>query len=88
LEAVGLAGRVEGIVNVSGSSGNALWRNELIPRLAAHASSKLGQRRHDSRRRKGRAHECERHRLAEGLQAPRPSERTKAGYVGTSFRVP
>ena len=40
MEAVGLAGRVAPVLNVSGSPGNTLWQTSLIPGLAAHASRK------------------------------------------------
>jgi hypothetical protein len=100
LEAVGLAGRVQAIVNVSGSSGDALWRNELIPGLAAHASKKpkpTVKVRDDVAPVKGatlRGRGKVAHTNAKGIASLKgftPHARvsvTKAGYVGTSFRVP
>jgi len=100
LEAVGLAGRVQAIVNVSGSSGNALWRNELIPGLAAHASRKpkpTVKVRDDIAPVKGatlRGVGKVAHTNAKGKASLKGFERharvtvTKPGYVATYFRVP
>jgi hypothetical protein len=100
LEAVGLAGRVEAVVNVSGSPGNALWSTQLIPGLAAHASRKpkpTVKVRDDVAPVKGatlRGGDKVAHTNAKGLASLRGFKRharvkvTKPGYVGTSFRVP
>jgi len=100
LEAVGLAGGVQAIVNVSGSSGNALWRNELIPGLAAHASRKpkpTVKVRDDIAPVKGatlRGGGKVAHTNAKGNASLKGFERharvtvTKPGYVATYFRVP
>jgi hypothetical protein len=100
LEAVGLAGRVQAIVNLSGTSGNALWRNELIPGLAAHASRRpkpTVKVRDDVAPVKGatiRGGGKVAHTNAKGIASLKGFKRhalvsvTSAGYVGTSFRVP
>jgi len=100
MEAVGLAGRVEAVVNVSGSPGNTLWQTSLIPGLAAHASLKptpTVKVRDDIAPVKaatvsggGKVA----HTNAKGIASLKGFKRhavvkvTKAGYVGTSFRVP
>jgi hypothetical protein len=100
LEAVGLAGRVQAVVNVSGTPGNTLWRTQLIPGLAAHASQKpspIVKIRDDVAPVKGatlRGGGKLAHTNAKGLASLKGFKRhalvkvTKAGYVGTSFRVP
>ena len=100
LEAVGLAGQVQAIVNVSGTPGNTLWSTKLIPGLAAHASLKPKPSvkvRDDVAAVKGatiRAGGKVAHTNAKGMASLKGFERhirvtvTKPGYVGTSFRVP
>jgi hypothetical protein len=100
LEAVGLAGRVQAVVNVSGTAGNSLWRTELIPGLAAHASLKPKPRvkvRDDTAPVKGATLSGGgkvAHTNAKGIASLAGFRRhalvtvTKPGYVGTSFRVP
>jgi hypothetical protein len=100
LEAVGLAGRVQAIVNVTGSPGNTLWRSELIPGLAAKAVRKpkpIVKVRDDIAPVKGatiRGGGKVAHTNAKGLASLKGFKRhakvavTRAGYVGTSFRVP
>jgi hypothetical protein len=100
LEAVGLAGRVQAIVNVSGTGGNTLWRSELIPGLAARAVRKpkpTVKVRDDIAPIKGatiRGGGKVAHTNAKGIASLKGFKRhakvavTKAGYVGTSFRVP
>jgi hypothetical protein len=100
LEAVGLAGQVQAIVNVSGTPGNTLWSAKLIPGLAAHASLKpkpTVKVRDDVAAVKGatiRAGGKVAHTNAKGIASLKGFKRhiratvTKAGYVGTSFRVP
>jgi hypothetical protein len=100
LEAAGLAGRVEAVVNVSGSPGNSLWRTELIPGLAAHASLKpkpTAKVRDDVAPVKGatlRGGGKVAHTNAKGLASLAGFKRhtlvkvTKPSYVGTAFRVP
>jgi len=100
LEAVGLAGQVQAVVNVSGSPGNTLWRTQLIPGLAAHASLKptpAVKVRDDTTPVKGatiRGGGKVAHTNAKGLASLKGFKRhalvrvTKAGYVGTAFRVP
>ena len=100
LEAVGLAGQVQAVVNVSGAPGNTLWRQQLIPGLAAHASKKpkpTVKVRDDVVPVKGatvRGGGKVAHTNAKGLASLKGFKRhalvrvTKAGYVATSFRVP
>jgi len=100
LEAVGLAGHVEAVVNVSGSPGNSLWSTQQIPGLAAHASRKpkpTVKIRDDVAPVKGatlRGGGKVAHTNAQGRASLKGFKRharvkvTKAGYVGTSFRVP
>jgi len=100
LEAVGLAGQVQAVVNVSGSPGNTLWRTQLIPGLAAHAFLKPAPAvkvRDDTTPVKGatvRGGGKVAHTNAKGLASLKGFKRhalvrvTKAGYVGTAFRVP
>jgi hypothetical protein len=100
LEAVGLAGQVEAVVNVTGSPANTLWSTKLIPGLAAHASLKpkpTVKVRDDIAPVKGatiRGGGKVAHTNAKGLASLKGFKRhalvkvTKAGYVGTSFRVP
>jgi hypothetical protein len=100
LEAVGLSGHVEAVVNVSGSPANSLWSTQLIPGLAAHASRKpkpTVKVRDDAAPVKGATlHGGGKvaHTNAKGLASLVGFRRrarvtvTKAGYVGTSFRVP
>jgi hypothetical protein len=100
LEAVGLAGKVEVVVNVNGTPGNTLWRTTLIPGLAAHASRKpkptvkirddVAPVKAATLRGGGKVA----HTNAKGLASLKGFKRharvkvTKAGYVSTSFRVP
>ena len=100
MEAIGLAGRVEPVVNVSGSPGNTLWQTSLIPGLAAHASLKpkpTVKVRDDVAPVKGAAIRVGgkiAHTDAKGVASLKGFKRhsratvTKAGYVGASFRVP
>ena len=100
LEAVGLAGQVQAVVNVSGTPGNTLWRTHLIPGLAAHASLKpkpTVKVRDDTAPVNGatlRGGGKVGHTNAKGLASLKGFKRhalvrvTKAGYVATSFRVP
>jgi hypothetical protein len=100
LEAVGLAGKVQAVVNVTGTPGNTLWRAELIPGLAAHASRKpkpTVKVRDDVAPVKGatlRSGGKVAHTNAKGLASLLGFKRharvtvTKAGYVATAFRVP
>jgi hypothetical protein len=100
LEAVGLAGHVEAVVNVSGTPANALWGAQLIPGLAAHASRKpkpTVKIRDDVAPVKGaalRGGGKVAHTNANGLASLAGFKRharvkvTKAGYVATLFRVP
>jgi hypothetical protein len=100
MEAVGLAGHVQPVVNVSGSSGNTLWETTLIPGLAAHASREprpTVKVRDDIAPVKGATVSGAgkiAHTNAKGAASLAGFKRharvtvTKAGYVGTSFRVP
>jgi hypothetical protein len=100
LEAVGLAGHVQAVVNVSGTPGNTLWRQQLIPGLAAHAFLKpkpTVKVRDDVAPVKGatlRGGGKVAHTNAKGLASLKGFKRhalvrvTKAGYVATSFSVP
>jgi hypothetical protein len=100
LEAAGLAGQLQAIVNVTGSPGDTLWRTQLIPGLAAHASRNpkpTVKVRDDTAPVKGaiiRGGGKIVHTNANGLASLKGFKRhvlvkvTKAGYVGTSFRVP
>lgn len=100
LETAGLAGRVRAVVNVSGSPGNSLWRTELIPGLAAHASLKpkpTVKVRDDTAPVKGatlRGGGKVAHTNGKGTASLAGFKRhvlvkvTKPGYMGTSFRVP
>ncbi len=100
LEAVGVAGNVQTVVNVGGMPGNALWRTELIPGLAAHASRKpkpTVKIRDDIAPVKGatlRGGGKVAHTNTKGLASLVGFKRharvmvTKAGYVATAFRVP
>jgi hypothetical protein len=100
LEAVGLAGHAQAVVNVSGAPGNTLWRQQLIPGLAAHASLKpkpTVKVRDDVAPVKGatlRGGGKVAHTNAKGFASLKGFKRhalvrvTKAGYVATSFRVP
>lgn len=100
MEAVALAGRVEPVVNLSGSPGNTLWQTSLIPGLAAHASQKpkpTVKVRDDIAPVKGatvRGGGKVAHTNAKGVASLKGFKRhalvkvTKAGFVGTSFRVP
>lgn len=100
LEAIGLAGEVQAVVNVSGTPGNALWRNVLLPGLAAHASKKpkpTVKVRDDVAPVKGailRGGGKVAHTNAKGIASLKGFKRharvkvTKPGFVGTSFRVP
>jgi len=100
MEAVGLAGHVQPVVNVSGSGGNTLWETTLIPGLAAHAShtpkptvkvlDDIAPVKGATVRGGGKIA----HTNAKGIASLTGFKRralvkvTKAGYVGTSFRVP
>jgi hypothetical protein len=87
-------------VNVSGTPGNSFWRAELVPGLAAHASLKpkpTVRVRDDTAPVKGatiRGGAKVAHTNAKGIASLVGFKRhalvkvTKAGYVGTSFRVP
>ena len=100
LEAVGLAGQLQAVVNISGSPGDTLWTTKLIPGLAAHASRKpkpTVKVRDDTRAVKGATiHGGGKvaRTNAKGVASLRGFKRhalvkaTKAGYVGTSFRIP
>jgi hypothetical protein len=100
MEAVGLAGRVAPVLNVSGSPGNTLWQTSLIPGLAAHASRKpkpTVKVRDDVAPVKGatiRSGSKVAHTNAKGVASLVGFRRharvtvTKPGYAGTSFRVP
>jgi hypothetical protein len=100
LEAVGLAGQVQAVVNVSGTPGNTLWRQQLLPGLAAQASRKpkpTVKVRDDIAPVKGatiRGGGKVAHTNAKGIASLKGFKRharvkvTKAGYVGTSVRVP
>ena len=100
MEAVGLAGRVAPVLNVSGSPGNTLWQTSLIPGLAAHASRKpkpAVKVRDDVAPVKGatiRGGGKVAHTNAKGVASLVGFKRrarvtvTKPGYAGTSFRVP
>src|SRR5262249_44390775 len=100
MEAVGLAGQVEAVVNMSGSPGNTLWQTSLIPGLAAHASPKpkpTVKVRDDIAPVKGvaiRGGGKVAHTNAKGIASLNGFKHharvtvTKAGYVGTSFLVP
>jgi hypothetical protein len=100
LEAVGLGGQLQAVVNVSGSPGDTLWSTKLIPGLAAHASKKpkpTVKVRDDVRPVKGatiRGGGKVAHTNAKGVASLKGFKRhafvkvTKAGYVGTSFRIP
>ena len=100
MEAVGLAGRVAPVLNVSGSPGNTLWQTSLIPGLAAHASRKpkpTVKVRDDVAPVKGatiRGGGKVAHTNAKGVASLVGFKRrarvtvTKPGYAGTSFRVP
>src|SRR5439155_21485018 len=100
LEAVGLAGRVEAVINVSGSPANSLWSTELIPGLAVHASrtpKPTVKVRDDIAPVKGAtvrgggkvAHTNGQGRASlAGFKRHALVKVSKPGYVGTSFRVP
>jgi hypothetical protein len=100
LEAIGLAGRVQAVVNVSGTPNNTLWRAELIPGLAAAVARKptpTVKVRDDIAPVKGatlRGGGKVRHTNAKGLASLKGLRHhatvtvTKPGYVATSFRVP
>jgi hypothetical protein len=100
MEAVGLAGRVAPVLNVSGSPGNTLWQTSLIPGLAAHASRKpkpTVKVRDDVAPVKGatiRGGGKMARTNAKGVASLVGFRRharvtvTKPGYAGTSFRVP
>jgi hypothetical protein len=100
MEAVGLAGHVEAVLNLSGSPGNTLWQTILIPGLAAHASRNpkpTVKVRDDIAPVKGATISGGgkvAHTNAKGTASLKGFKRharvtvTKAGYVGTSFRVP
>jgi hypothetical protein len=100
LEAVAFAGHVEPVVNVSGSPGNTLWETSVIPGLAAHASRKpkpTVKVRDDIAPVKGatiRGGGKVAHTNAKGVASLKGFKHrarvkvTKAGYVGTLFRVP
>jgi hypothetical protein len=100
LEALGLAGRVQAIVNVTGAPANTFWRNELVPGLAARAVRKpkpTVKVRDDIAPIKGatiRGGAKVAHTNAKGIASLKGFRRhakvevTKAGYVGTTFRVP
>ena len=100
LEALGLAGRVQAIVNVTGAPANTFWRNELVPGLAARAARKPKPTikvRDDIAPIKGatiRGGGKVAHTNAKGIASLKGFRRhakvevTKAGYVGTTFRVP
>ena len=100
MEAIGLAGRVEPVVNVSASPGNTLWQTSLIPGLAAHASrlpKPTVKVRDDIAPVKGatiRGGGKVAHTNAKGVASLKGFKRhvrltvTKAGYFGASTRVP
>jgi len=100
LEAVGLSGRVEAVLNLGGSAGYALWRAQLLPGLAAKAVRKpapIVRIRDDTAGVKGAtlrgggrvAHTNVKGRASlKGFKRHARVSVTKPGYVGTSFRVP
>ena len=100
LEAVGLAGHVEAVANVSGSPLNTLWQANLIPGLAARATAKpkpTVKVRDDIKPVKGatlRGGGKVAHTNAKGVASLAGFKHhalvrvTRAGYVATSFRVP
>ncbi|HEX6490914.1 MAG TPA: hypothetical protein VF002_06030 [Gaiellaceae bacterium] len=100
LEAVGLNGRVEAVVNVGGSSGNALWTADLVPGLAAHASRSpkpmvkirddIAPVRGAMLRGGGKVAQTNAKGLAslKGFTRHALVKVTKPGYAATSFRVP
>ncbi len=100
VEAVGLAGRVAPVLNVTGSPGNTLWQTSLIAGLAADASRKpkpTVKVRDDVAPVKGatiRGGGKVAHTNAKGIASLVGFKRharvtvTKPGYAGTSFRVP
>jgi hypothetical protein len=100
LEAVAFGGVVEPVVNVSGVPQNTLWQTSLIPGLAAHVTRKPKRSvkvRDDIAPVKGatiRGGGKVAHTNAKGISSLKGFKHharatvTKAGYVGTSFRVP
>jgi hypothetical protein len=100
LEAAGFAGSVEPVANLGTSRGNALWSTRLVPGLAAKATRKprpAVKVRDDTAPVKGatlRGGGKVAHTNAKGVASLNGFKRharvrvTKAGYVGTSFRVP
>ena len=100
LEAAGLAGKVQPVLNLGTRSGNALWTTKLIPGLAARASAKPRPSvtvRDDVAPVAGatlRGGGERAHTNAKGKASLRRFKRhalvrvTKPGYVGTAFRVP
>jgi hypothetical protein len=100
LEAAGLAGSVDPLANLGTSRGNAIWRTKLLPGLAAKATRKpkaTVKVRDDTAPVKGatvRGGGKVAHTNAKGVASLKGFKRharvrvTKAGYVGTSFRVP
>lgn len=100
LEAAGLDGKVEAVLNLGTSRGNALWSATLLPGLAAKAARKpkpTVRVRDDIAPVKGatvRGGGKVAHTNAKGLASLKGFERharvrvSKPGYVGTSFRVP
>jgi hypothetical protein len=100
LEAVGLSGRAQAVLNLGGTAGNALWRTELLPGLAVQAArtpQPAVRVRDDTAPVKGAtlkgggrvAHTNAKGRASlKGFKRHARVRVTKPGYVGTSFRVP
>jgi hypothetical protein len=100
LEAAGLGGKVEPVLNLGTSRGNALWSTALLPGLAVKAARKpkpTVKVRDDIAPVKGatiRGAGKVAHTNAKGLASLKGFKRharvrvSKPGYVGTSFRVP
>lgn len=100
LEAAAFGGRVEPVLNLGTTGGNALWRTTLLPGLAAKAARKpkpTVKVRDDIAPVAGatlRGGGKVAHTNARGVAALQGFKRharvrvTKGGYIGTSFRVP
>jgi hypothetical protein len=100
LEAVGLSGRVEAVLNLGGSAGYALWRTQLLPGLAAKAvrmPAPIVRIRDDTAGVKGATlrgggriakTNAKGRASLKGFKRHARVHVTKSGYVGASFRVP
>jgi hypothetical protein len=100
LEVAALGGRAVAVVNLAGGAGNALWQTSLLPGLAAKAVRKpkpAVKVRDDTAPLKGatiRGGGKVVHTNAKGVASLKGFKRharvriTKAGFVGTSLRVP